>query len=1335
MSRGLNAWWLGLLWLGFVFFSASVFSEDTVCARVKIEIKQELTLERQAFDAEMKIHNTLPDRSLTNVKVDVLFSDTEGNSVKATSDANDLTAKFYIRVNSMTGVDNITGTGQVAADTTAEIHWLIIPAPGAANGVANGKLYMVGAALSYTFGGESQTIEVAPDSIRVKPLPQLTLDYFLPGEVYGDDAFTTQIEPPVPYNLGVRVRNNGSGAARNVKIESAQPKIIENLQGLLVGFEIIGSTVNDKPAAPTLRTDFGDIDANKSGVARWLMTTTLSGRFVEFTARFIHADELGGQLTSLLQAVNTHFLVRDVLVDLPGRDGIRDFLAEDGLSLKVYESDHGDAAVVDQSAVAALQAAETRGLERLFNFTVPAVSGPVYAKAVDPFAGTMELRQVIRADGKVLLPANAWLSKTRPPKEREWQYHFNVFDTNSSGRYTAVFAPRDNVPLPPVLQFIADRTVEEGKLVSFIIEASDPNGTVPSLTAAPLPAGAGFVDQNNGTALFSWTPVTGQAGVYPITYTASDGVLTAARSASITVTRPVTEDGDNDGLPDAWERLNFGGLDRDGSGDFDGDGISDRDEFLRNTDPATPNLPGAPAIDSPADGGETNSLQPDLVVNNSAHLSFVPVTYQYELYRDMNMTQRVAEGGGVLEGVQKTTWQVPAVLDDNTYYFWRARASDGTTFSPWVTAEFFVNRTNDTPGTPAVSRPRSGATVDRLTPELEVSHVVDVDEDVLNYQFEVYADETLTQLVAESPPIDKGAHGMTAWTVTPALQQGGRYYWRVVVSDEQGAIRLGLPASFIVNTANPAPGAPVIQSPSLGAELTERTVTLTVTNARDANGETLTYQFELDEVETFDSPRRQRSPALAEGIATTGWAVNGLADNTHYFWRVRTSDGAADSGWTRGRFFVNTQNDTPMSPVVENPAERSWSDTLTPILDLYHSHDADGGALRYRFELFTDALLSNRISEAISDAPSWTVPLRLADKTRYHWRARAEDGTGAVSPWTATQKFLIVDNGVNDAPTLRMLTPHREITPVNGHVELSWTDGDPDDNATIALYYDTDALGADGTLIVDGLLEDDLGRYGQYNWNITALASGTYYVYGVIGSGAQSVTHYAPGRVIIPAVVSRGALAVTAPSVLTTSESGGTVTLNLVLDRAPTSDVTVIVTSSNVSEGTVNPTQIVFTPSNWNVAQAVTVTGFNDCAVDGTQTYTVNFGALISGDARFTGVQPIPVTLGNVDDDTPFSHPALKICRYQLVSSTRVSRVEFDYVYKIDATNVSTQTGSFSATVRSNSATTVVGDGTINFGPVAAGKTITSTDTITLRINRLYRFDPAVLVWEVQSSP
>ena len=184
-------------------------------------------------------------------------------------------------------------------------------------------------------------MEVSPDYIFVKPMPEISLDYFLPIDVYGDDPHTVEIDPIIPYSLGVQVSNNGFGTAWDLKIESAQPEIVENELGLLIGFKIEGSEVNGEPATPSLLVDFGDIAPNSKGTARWLMTTSLSGKFIDFEAEFTHADELGGELTSLISAVNTHTLVGDVVVDLPGRDLIRDFLAEDAGVFRVYESDAG----------------------------------------------------------------------------------------------------------------------------------------------------------------------------------------------------------------------------------------------------------------------------------------------------------------------------------------------------------------------------------------------------------------------------------------------------------------------------------------------------------------------------------------------------------------------------------------------------------------------------------------------------------------------------------------------------------------------------------------------------------------------------------------------------------------------------------------------------------------------------------------------------------------------------------------------------------------------------------------------------------------------------------
>src|SRR6266849_6643704 len=44
-------------------------------------------------------------------------------------------------------------------------------------------------------------------------------------------------------------------------------------------------------------------------------------------------------------------------------------------------------------------------------------------------------------------------------------------------------------------------------------------------------------------------------------------------------------DGNGNGLPDSWELSNFGNLNQTATGDFDGDGISNLQEFLDGTSP------------------------------------------------------------------------------------------------------------------------------------------------------------------------------------------------------------------------------------------------------------------------------------------------------------------------------------------------------------------------------------------------------------------------------------------------------------------------------------------------------------------------------------------------------------------------------------------------------------------------------------------------------------------------------------------------------------------------------------------------------------------------------
>ncbi|MCW7754909.1 chitobiase/beta-hexosaminidase C-terminal domain-containing protein [Desulfobotulus sp. H1] len=786
-----------LFWL---FVAGGLFLTDpqsicarSLCATVKIEIRQELTLERQAFDAHMRINNGLAHASIENVTVEVHFSDESGRPVRASSDPDDTGALFFIRTETMNHISDVSGRGKVAPETSADIHWLIIPAPGASGGRESGTLYFVGATLSYTAAGKSETIEVAPDCIYVKPMPALVLDYFLPVDVFGNDPWTSTVEEPLPFELGLRIRNGGHGYARSLRVQSAQPRIVDNDLGLFIGFHIEGVRVNGEPAAETLLADLGDIAPGGSGVARWIMTSSLTGRMVGFDAEFSHADALGGQMTSLIEAVNTRTLVRSVLVDAPGRDSIEDFLARDDDVLRVYESDTVDSAVSDLSAYAALTGSGA-GSVRL---TMPSADGFVYAQIPDPEQGRMAIKGAIRSDGKRIRPQNIWLSKTREGRG-PWQYSVNIFDFNTTGVYSLVYQDPETVPVPPAIAFIPDKEGSEGQPLSFLVQTVSSPGGFPALSTDRLPVGAVFVDREDGSGVFDWTPFFGQAGDYSVRFMASESGLEAARRVKIRIGSETDRDGD--GMPDAWELEYFGSLDRDGTGDYDGDGISDLDEYLNGFDPTTPqNVPGAPVIISPGKGVAVSSLNPELVIAGSPDPEKDPVIYTFEVFDDRTFRQKVWSQSLACHGEERVGAVVDFPLQDESFYYWRVRASDHTGSSLWTYGYFGVDTEgkgwsggqDEDSGTavpivlpaPELRNPGKGAWVRGGVPVLAVHPVRDPEiqsHGSVRYRFELYEDPELTRLVAHTLTED------LFWFGYAPLRSSRWYYWRVQVVDGSG---------------------------------------------------------------------------------------------------------------------------------------------------------------------------------------------------------------------------------------------------------------------------------------------------------------------------------------------------------------------------------------------------------------------------------------------------------------------------------------------------------------------------------------------------------------------
>ncbi|WP_068830938.1 putative Ig domain-containing protein [Pseudomonas sp. BMS12] len=1320
-------WMAGLLAL----WSVGAWAEDKLCAVVLIEIAQELTLERQAFEATMRINNGLDTINLDTLKVNVLFEDDKGNVVKASSDPNATDADFFIRlddsnnVNSLqSGADGAITNGVVPAKASGVLRWLIIPTAGAAGDSLSGKRYNVGASLSYNAGGKTESLTVTPDTITVKPQPELTLDYFLTKEVIADDAFTPAIEAPEPYTLGVRVRNSGRGEAKSLKIESAQPKIVGNDLGLAINFRITHSFVDDAPAAPTLLIDFGSVAPGKNRNGRWLMESTLSGQFIDFKASFSHPDELGGKLTSLLDAVNTHFLLRDVLVDLPTRDRVRDFLGFVGDDLYVFESDSvgqtDNAPCVDCAAVASLNGVLSGG-STLRTLSVSDVQpGFGYVRVADPYAGSKGLQRVVRSSGGALSSHNAWLSKERAEDGETFKYYLNIFDTTPDAQYTVEFGDLTQEPKPPVFMPISDRSTYEGGQVGFLVRASDPNGTVPKLFAEGLPTGATFKDDGGGSGTFYWTPLQGQAGRYVVSFRASDGSLDTSLPVGIRVFRE--GDSDGDGMDDAWEQEQFGNLDRDGTGDFDGDGVSDLDEYELGTDPKEAELtPLPPQLDTPTDNAQVTALYPTLRVQNSANGQGKNFKYWFEIYEDESHGSLVAKSDEIVEGAGYTEWAVTeddlignASLKDNRRYYWRARVTHASGSSEWINGRFFINQANDAPSAPTLLNPTPMGLVAEKRPTFQFNNSFDVDEDALSYRVRVFSeqDDEFTSPVVEVTGLQPGVEGVTEWQSPTELEENGFYLWLVEAVDEHGAVTQSEPSMFGVSLSNEAPSEPVLAWPLQDQRIDKaEAVLLRLDAANDPERQPLRYRIQLDTSERFDSGAMLDSDWITATQAQIEWTVPAtLSENQHYYWRARASDGEQESAWRTGRFQVNQFQEAPAAPVVANPASGAWVEVRTPRLEVHPVVDPDGDAVSYEFALHSVEGNEPLATQVVAEL-GWSASFPLQDNSDYRWRVRAIDATGLNSPWSEWQHFFVNENGVDDAPALSFVLPDKEQTLTGGSVLIQWTDQDPDSAATIDLL-------ANGQPIATGLAEDEDGDADHFEWSLAGVQPGTYSISAVIRDASSNVAVEACCSVTVLPPTPQ--IRVTPLGNTQLDEFGEAVAeIEVALDRGPQPGMSVMLNlalSDDTEARLLNQQPyLYFTAENWQQPQRIRVQGVDDCEIDGDQAVSLQLLPLQSSDSSFAGLDPADVLLNNRDNES--EQQTLFVCHYQVVSRSEpdgAGMVEITLRPELSNRGVALQEATATPSLQGTDLV-LAGSDEVRFSKVLNGVRSQAHDTIVLR--------------------
>ena len=108
---------------------------------------------------------------------------------------------------------------------------------------------------------------------------------------------------------------------------------------------------------------------------------------------------------------------------------------------------------------------------------------------------------------------------------------------------------------------------------------------------------------------------------------------------------------------------------------------------------------------------------------------------------------------------------------------------------------------------------------------------------------------------------------------------------------------------------------------------------------------------------------------------------------------------------------------------------------------------------------------------------------------------------------TSTSTYAVGILNINKAPSFEFTEPngYNDQVVQGDNYTLGWTDNDPEENANIDLYLDTDhnAYNRNEQLIASGLNEDDDGTYDEFTFNTSDIVPGTYYPLAVVSDNVN----------------------------------------------------------------------------------------------------------------------------------------------------------------------------------------------------------------------------------------
>jgi hypothetical protein len=257
------------------------------------------------------------------------------------------------------------------------------------------------------------------------------------------------------------------------------------------------------------------------------------------------------------------------------------------------------------------------------------------------------------------------------------------------------------------------------------------------------------------------------------------------------------------------------------------------------------------------------------------------------------------------------------------------------------------------------------------------------------YRIQVSTDSSFSSTVKDS--ILSGI-GDTSLALT--LSNGTKYFWHVKAMNATDTSAWSTEWKFTTIVA--APAVPVLVSPANKA--TNRPVPDTL--KWDTAGRAASYHVQVAKDTLFSTIVKDTT---VSGITDTFLVVK-LANDSSYFWHVKSINVADSSAWSTEWKF--TDRASPSAPSPASPANGSVSQPLSVTL----KWDSVSTATVYQIQVLTDtnsATLTIRNDDSTSSLTDTSKAFTFTYDSTYYWRVRAKNAGGAGA-WSTIYKFTTI---------------------------------------------------------------------------------------------------------------------------------------------------------------------------------------------------------------------------------------------------------------------------------------------------------------------------------------